>query len=182
MADDDGGDGDLGSYRRGVEFETGEASVRWSTAVGPASLAVLPVPASGAFLVELSSAGPVEGVLTLGLNRETALGAPGSRGAVNASRARAQASAYAGVLRLLVSPQGDFTDTVAQTVLVAGTGVDVAVEHDDAQGVRVRVSATAGIAALAVAIDVRGPGFHTDAPGGERRCRSVFDDVAAAVV
>lgn len=172
-----GGDDDA-SYRRGVEFETGEAWARWRAAAGSASIAVLPVRAHGVFLVELGANGPVEGILTLGLNRDTSTGGPGSRAGASASRVRAKVAADAGLLRLLVSPRGDFTDGVAETVVVPEPGTRLSVEHVDEREVRARVSAESTRATVAVAVDVHGA--RADEVSVERRCRSVLDDVEAA--
>lgn len=169
-----------GTYRRAVDFRTGEASARWATAAGERRIAVLPVRAAGVFVVELGAPGHVDGVLTLGLNRETALGRPGSRGAAYAQRVRARVSHDGGRLQVLTSPRGDFTDTVAQTVVVAGADVEIAVEHVGEHEIRAHVSAASGVATLAVAVDVPGGDVVLDPSVAERRCRSVLADLAAA--
>lgn len=176
-----GGDGpapgeDAG-YRRGVDLRSGEASARWRTAHGPAGVAVLPVRADDAFLVRLTG-GAVDGVLTLGLTGETRAGGPGTSGA--RGRARARAAADDEGLRVDVSPAGDFTDTVARTVLVAGDGTDVVVERVDDRGIRARVTAEAEVATLAVAVDVRGPGAPSAGAPAVARCRAVLADPAGS--
>ncbi|WP_182113705.1 MULTISPECIES: glycoside hydrolase N-terminal domain-containing protein [unclassified Actinotalea] len=168
------------TYRRAVDFLSGEASAHWATAAGVHRIAVLPVRAADVFVVELRAPGPVDGVLTLCLNRETAVGGPGSRGAAYAARVRARASSDRGRLHLLTSPRGDFADVVAQTVVVAGPGVEMVVEHVGEGEVRARVSAGTGVATLAVAVDVQLGDGAFDASATERRCRSVLGEPAAA--
>lgn len=176
-----GGRGEHDGYRREVDLRSGEASVRWRAAHGATGVAVLPVRAADAFLVRLTC-GTVDGVLTLGRTGETRAGGPGTASGPTPAggRARARVVAGEGELHVEVSPTGDFTDTVARTVLVAGDGTDVVVQGVDEGGIRARVTAATEVATLAVAVDVHGPGVPPAAVPAVDRCREVLADPAAA--